>query len=163
MQPLDFLLARYGLAGFGLTGNVTLVDQKGSGAAPAVATGISPFTYNLTGYYENNVVSLRVAYVFDDKQVMAGTNQNGICLPNAASGTCPGGAYLYTSPYAQLDLSSSLKLSALFGDIPSDPEVIFDVQNLLKSKLRSYFQYPEAPYAYYSQGTTFMFGLRGSF
>lgn len=163
VQPLDFVLEDYGLKGFGFTANATIVDQKGSGAAPAIATGISPFTYNITGYYENNGASLRVSYVFNDRQVAAGTNQNGICLPSTAVTTCPNGAFLYNDPYAQLDLSSSLKLSTIFGDLPSDPELVFDVQNLTKSKLRSYFEYEEAANNYYSQGTTYMFGIRGTF
>ena len=163
VQPLDFLLSRYGLSGLGIAANVTIVDQKGSGAAPAIATGISPVTYNLTGYYEDHGVSLHVSYVFDDRQVAAGTNQNGICLPSTASATCPAGAYLYNNAYSQLDLSSSLKLSTLFGELRSDPEIMFNVQNVLKSKLRSYFQYPEAVLAYYSPGTTYTFGIRGTF
>jgi TonB-dependent receptor len=163
VQPLDFVLADYGLKGFGIAANFTFVGQNGTGAAPPIATGISPFTYNLTGYYEDHGLSLRLSYVFNDRQFMTGTNQNGICLPSASSPTCPGGAYLYTNAYAQLDLGSSFRLAELFGDIPSDPEITLEVQNLTKSKLRGYFQYPQAAYAYYSPGTTFLFGLRGSF
>jgi hypothetical protein len=37
------------------------------------------------------------------------------------------------------------------------------VPNLTKNKLRSHVQYPEAARAYYSQGTTYIFGIRGSF
>ena len=47
--------------------------------------------------------------------------------------------------------------------LPTDPELTFDVQNITKSKLVTYFQYPEANYSYYNQGTTFLIGLRGSF
>ena len=163
VQPLDFLLADYGLEGFGVTANLTIVDQKGSGAAPAIATGISPYTYNVTAYYDHGGFSARVSYVFNDKQVASGSNQNGICLPNTTNSTCPGGAYLYNQAYGQLDFSSSLRLGSVFGDIFSDPELTFDVQNITKSKLSTYFQYPEANYSYYNQGTTFLIGLRGSF
>jgi len=163
VQPLDFDLVPYWLKGFGLAANATIVDQKGSGAAPAVATGVSPFTYNLTGYYEDEGVSVRLSYVYNGRQVASGTNQNGICLPSVASSTCPKGAYIYNASFGQLDLSSSVKLSSLLGALPSDPEIVFDVQNLTKSKLRGYFQYPQAVYAYYSQGTTYIFGVRGTF
>lgn len=162
-QPFDFLLADYGLTGFGATANLTIVDQKGSGAAPATALGISPFTYNLTGYYEHGGVSVRLSYVFNDTQVNSGTNQNGVCLPATVTSTCPGGAVIYKSPYSQLDLSSSMKLANLFGGIWSDPELAFDVQNLTKSKLRTYWQFPNLVGDYYRPGTTFLISLRGTF
>jgi hypothetical protein len=139
------------------------VDQKGSSGAPAVALGVSPYTYNLTAYYENRGLSLRASYIYNEGQVAAASNQNGICLPNIASTTCPGGAYLFNNAYAQLDLSSSLRLAEIFGDLPSDPEITLDIQNLAEGKLRSYFQYPQASNNYYATGTTYMFGIRGSF
>ena len=46
MQPLGF--ARQPLEGFGFTANSTFIDQKGEGAAPAVAIGVAPETYNFT-------------------------------------------------------------------------------------------------------------------
>lgn len=162
-QPLDFLLADYGLSGFGATTNITIVDQKGSGAAPATALGISPFTYNVTGYYDHGGISFRLSYVFNDTQVNSGTNQNGVCLPTTAISNCPGGAVIYKSPYGQLDLSSSVKLAKLFGGIWSDPELTFDAQNLTKSKLRTYWQFPNLVGDYYRPGTTFLVSLRGSF
>src|SRR5262249_614723 len=53
-QPFDFLLAQYGLPGFGATANVTIVDQKSSGTLPAIAGGVSPLTYNATAYYDHD-------------------------------------------------------------------------------------------------------------
>ena len=163
IQPLDFLLAERGLSGLGFSGNLTLIDQGARGSAPVKALGISPYSYNLTAYYEQGGVSLRASYVFYDKQVAGGTDQNGICLPSVASQNCPGGAYIYNNAFAQLDVSSSLKLASLFGGIPSDPELVFSVQNLTKSTMRTYFQYPEAAYNYYAPGSTYVFGVRGSF
>jgi TonB-dependent receptor len=163
VQPLDFLLADYGLKGFGITGNFTIVDQKGSGAAPAIATGVAPYTYNLTAYYENHGAMARLSYNFTAQTYQSGSNQNGICLPTATSSGCPGGAYLFGAAREQFDFSSSYKLSGLFGDIPSDPELTFDIQNLTRSKLKSYFQYPSAPFTYYNQGSLYLFGIRGTF
>ena len=160
VQPLDVVLARYGLTGFGVTANLTMVHQKS--VAPTVATGVAPHTYNLSAYYESGQFRLRTAYVFNGAAVVTDTNQNGICLPATSSHTCPDGARLYNGSYGQLDLSASLKLSALFGPLLSDPAVLVDVQNLTKSKLKSYFQYREAAYAIYAPGTTVMFGLRGA-
>ncbi len=163
VQPLDFLLEPYGLKGFGINANLTIVDQKGSGAAPAIATGVAPFTYNAIAYYENYGLSARLSWTYTDKTYASGSNQNGVCLPSTAAAGCPGGAYIFGAPYGQLDLSTSFKLSEVLGDVPSDPEITFDVQNLTKSKLKSYFQYPSAPFTVYNQGSLFMFGFRGSF
>ena len=163
VQPLDFLLADWaGIEGLGFTANLTILDQKSSGAAPAIATGVSPYQYNLTGYYDHNGVSVRVSYVFNDKTYASGTNQQGICLPSTANPACPGGAYLYGAAYGQMDMSSSLRLSNLFGAIPTDPEVTFDVTNVTDAKLISYFNFPNALHSYYNQGRTFMFGVRGT-
>ena len=163
VQPLDFLLADWvGIEGMGFTANLTILDQKSSGSAPAIATGVSPYQYNLTGYYDHNGVSVRVSYVFNDKTYASGTNQQGICLPSTANPACPGGAYLYGAAYGQMDMSSSLRLSNLFGEIPTDPELTFDVTNVTDSKLISYFNFPNALHSYYNQGRTFMFGVRGT-
>jgi TonB-dependent receptor len=163
VQPWDFILGAYGLDGFGTTANMTIVDQKGSGAAPAIAQGVSPFTYNVTAYYDYQGYSFRLSYVWNDTQVVSGTNQNGLCLPSAAVTTCPEGARSYKRAYGQLDLSSSIRLSNIFGDILTDPELTFDVQNITKSKLSTYWQYPNVTGDYYRQGTTYLIGLRGRF
>ncbi|MEI9992448.1 MAG: TonB-dependent receptor [Rhizomicrobium sp.] len=165
VQPLDFLLEPYGLKGFGFNGNVTILDQKSSGAVPAFATGVAPLSYNVTGYYENEGAMLRLSYVWNDKSYASGSGTAGVCLPSAAAAAsgCPGGAYLFSAPYGELDLSSSLKLARLFGDLPSDPELTFDIQNVTKAKLKVYDQYPNALHSYYDQGQIILFGLRGTF
>jgi len=162
VQPLDFLLADYGLKGLGFTANATIIDQKGSGAAPAIATGVAPYTYNLTGYYENNGAMLRMSYVFNAQSYNTGSNQNAVCLPSTADTTCSKGAYQFQAARGELDFSSSYRLSNLFGEIPSDPELTFDIQNLTRSKLRSFFQYTEATQSIYKPGSLFLLGLRGS-
>lgn len=153
VQPLDFLTEPYlGIKGFGFTANATIIDQKGSGAAPAIATGVSPYTYNIVGFYEQNGLMVRASYVYNGQTVNSGLNQNGIPL-----------AALYGSPYGQMDGSMSLKLSRLFGEIPSDPELTLDIQNMWKSKQSSYFQFSNAPFAVYEPGRVWIFGVRGTF
>jgi TonB-dependent receptor len=164
VQPLDFLLDDYGLHGFGVTANATILDQKSSGAAPAFATGVPPFSYNLTGYYDNNGLSLRLSYVWNDKTYGSASNVQSLCLPNAnaqAAG-CPQGAYLFSAPYGQTDFSSSYRLSNILGELPTDPEVTFDIQNLNRSKLRTYDQFTNATHSYYNQGMIILFGVRGT-
>lgn len=152
VQPLDFLLGRYlGLNGFGFSANITLIDQKGSGAAPAIATGIAPTTYNITAYYERGGISARLSTTFTDGFVSSGTNQNGI--PAAA---------LYSDKYQQWDFGSSLDLGEIFGN-KRLPELTFDVQNIFKERQRSYFQFENATFSDFNPGRQVMLGLRGRF
>ncbi|HEX4104710.1 MAG TPA: TonB-dependent receptor [Rhizomicrobium sp.] len=164
-QPLDFLLADYGLPGFGFTGNTTILDQHSTGIAPAFATGIPPLAYNLTGYYDHNGASVRVSYVWNDRTYSSGSNTQSVCLPSTAAQAtgCPAGAYLFSAPYGQMDISSSYRLANIFGDLPTDPELTFDVQNVLSGKLKVYDQYTNAIHSYYNQGKVFLFGFRGTF
>ncbi len=165
VQPLDFLLEPYGLKGFGVTGNLTIVDQKSTGSVSTIALGVAPFTYNVTAYYDEDGISGRLSYVFSDTSYASGSNQQSVCLPvGTSSGGCPGGAYLFSKAYGQADFSSSVRLSKIFsGDLPSDPELTFDVQNIFSAKQVTYDQFPDAIHSYYIKGQTFMFGIRGTF
>lgn len=166
-QPLDFLLEQYGLPGFGVTANATIIDQKSSGVLPAIAGGVSPFTYNATAYYDHNGAMLRFSYSWNDKSYTTGATGGilGLCLPSIASVSsgCTAGPYFINAPYGQLDMSSSYKLANLFDEIPGDPELTFDIQNLTKSKLRTYEQYTYATNTYYDFGSVYMLGIRAEF
>jgi len=166
-QPLDFLLEPYGLPGFGTTANVTIVDQKSSGTLPAIAGGVAPLTYNAAAYYDHGGLMLRFSWTWTDKYYTTGNTGGimGLCLPSIAaqSSGCTAGPYFITAPYGQLDFSSSYRLSNLFGDVPGDPELTFDIQNLTKSKLRTYEQYDYATNTYYDSGSLYMFGVRARF
>jgi TonB-dependent receptor len=152
VQPLDYLLERYGLRGSGFSANATFIEQNGSGGTPAVAMGVPSYTYNLVAYYESEHAMLRLAYVNYGATIESGTDQNGITA-----------ARLYGDPYAQLDLSASYKLSKLIGDLPSNPEITVDVLNLTNSIQRDYFQYSRATYSYYRPGSSVLIGIRGTF
>ena len=118
VQPLDFLLADYGLKGFGVSGNVTILSTSSSGTVPNHPPGVAPLSYNLTGYYEDNGIMVRIQYNWNDHSYASGSNQQSVCLPTtlASSGGCAGGAYLFSAAHGQLDFSSSLELSRIFGD-----------------------------------------------
>ncbi len=166
-QPLDFLLEQYGLPGFGTTANVTIVDQKSTGSLPAIAGGVAPLTYNATAYYDHGGATIRFSYTWTDKYYTTGNTGGimGLCLPNisAQSAGCTAGPYFITAPYGQLDMSSSYRLANLFGDIPGDPQLTFDIQNITKSKLRTYEQYDYVTNTYYDSGSLYMFGVRAQF
>ncbi|MDB5704766.1 MAG: TonB-dependent receptor [Sphingomonas bacterium] len=154
VQPLDFLLGKYlGLNGFGFQANLTLIDQKGAGAAStsAVALGVAPVSYNITAYYEGHGLTVRASTTFNQGSQSSGTNQNGIPL-----------AALFTDDYQQYDLSSSLDLNKVFGS-QGLPQITFDVVNIFNAEQRSYFQFPGATFTSYKPGTTFLVGLRGRF
>ena len=153
VQPLDALLEPIGIRGLGFTANMTIVDQKGTGAAPALALGVAPRTYNGTLWYEQHGVSTRVSYNYAKGSQVAGTGQNGISA-----------AALFGNTYHQWDFSSSFDLKQIFG-LSSDltPEVTLDVINLTKEKQRSYFQFTNAANDLYNPGRMILLGVRGKF
>lgn len=168
VQPFDVLTEPYlGLTGFGFTGNVTYIDQRSTGQVATYATGVARWQYNMTTYYENNGAMIRLSYNWNSKVYGSSSNNQGVCLPAVASGAketgCPGGAYIFGAPYGQADLSSSIKLANFLGEIPSDPDLSFNIQNLFNATQRSYIMWSDTPHTYYRKGMSFMLGLRGTF
>ena len=151
-QPLDFLTKYIGVEGFGFQGNLTLIDQKGEGqGAPAVAIGVAPTTYTLTGYYEGNGVSLRLTQTFNEGSQGSGLNQNGI--PNAA---------IFGRDYNQLDFSGNIDLAKIFKN-DYLPTLVVNVINITKEAQSTYFQYENATFNEYNPGRTLLVGIRGRF
>jgi TonB-dependent receptor len=148
VQPLDFLRLR----GFGITANLTFVDQKGDGAAPAVAVGVAPETYNATLYYEDRGISARVSRTYAEGAVVSGTNQNGI--PAAA---------LFSNNYGQWDFSASFDLAKMFNGSSWLPQLTVDVINFTDEEQRGFFQFNNAAFTQYQPGRQVMVGLRGAF
>jgi len=144
VQPLDFLLD-----GAGFTANATHVEQNARGnGAPAQAVGISPWTYNVTGYYEKHGATVRLSYVWNDAQISSGPGQNGIPV-----------ATINTDARGQWDLSASYQ----FDKLPTQPRVSLDVINITEEAQRSPFQWDSAAYTYYQPGRQIMLGIRGKF
>ena len=165
VQSLDFALSRYGLSGFGITGNITFIGQSSSGSAAIHAVGVAPHTLNVTGYYEHQGLMARLSFVHTDRTYASASNKQDVCLPTtqALAAGCPEGAYIFEAPYNQADFSSSVKLSTMFGVLPSDPKITLNVQNVFDAKHHSYFQYKNAYHYQYVAGRTFMFGIHGTF
>jgi TonB-dependent receptor len=151
VQPLDFLLRRFGLNGFGFNANFTLVDQSGSGSATAVATGVPPRAYNITGYYENHGISLRVSRTWNKGFIASGFNQNGIPL-----------AAIYSDSYGQWDFAGYVDFAKIMHN-DRLPQLTLDVQNITKVKQRSHFQFPNATFNQFDPGRLILVGLRGHF
>ena len=74
--------SRFGVEGLGVNANATIVDQTSNGAA--VAYGVAKYTYNLTGYYEHDGVSLRLSHVYRKGSQSSGANQNGVTAAELA-------------------------------------------------------------------------------
>ncbi|MDE2267208.1 MAG: TonB-dependent receptor, partial [Alphaproteobacteria bacterium] len=124
---------------------------------PSVVLNVSPLTYNLTGYYDNNGMMVKVSYAYQ-RGTITNSNVYGII-----SGF-PGFTVERSMDYGQVDLSSSLRLSKFLGELPTDPEVTFDVQNLTHALVgRSYKQYNNLMNYSYDPGSLFMLGVRGAF
>ncbi|TCP35071.1 TonB-dependent receptor [Sphingomonas sp. BK235] len=151
-QPLDFLTQYIGVRGFGVQGNLTLIDQKGEGAgAPAVALGVAPTTYTLTGYYEGNGISSRLTYTYNEGSQGSNLNQNGIAA-----------ASIFGRNYGQLDFSGNIDLSKILGNAYL-PTLTVNVINITKEAQGSYFQFPNATFNEYNPGRTLLLGIRGRF
>lgn len=153
-QPLDFLTKYIGVTGFGVQGNLTLIDQKGEGAgAPAVALGVAPTTYTLTGYYEGHGLSTRLTYTFNEGAQGTLPGQNGLT---------GGGGAIFGRDYSQLDFSGSLDLAKVFGN-EYLPTLTLNVINITKEAQGSYFQFENATFNEYNPGRTVLVGIRGRF
>jgi TonB-dependent receptor len=155
VQPLDFLLGKIGINGFGLTANYTFIDQRGQGTgAPALALGVPPQTYNATLYYDNHGVSARVSIVSSLGSQLTGpsSNQQGV-----------NGAELFSDDYHQVDFSSSFDFAKMFGWSEYAPQLTIDGINLTNESRRAYSQFTNATYNSFNAGRTIMVGLRGRF
>jgi len=144
VQPLDFLID-----GLGFTANYTRIYQSASGAgAPPVAIGVSPYTYNLTGYYEQGPASIRLSWTYNDKQISSTPNQNSVPV-----------AQLRTDARGQLDMSASYE----FDWLPTSPRLTLDIINITDEEQRQTFEYPNAAFTYYKPGRAILVGIRGKF
>ncbi|HEV7608589.1 MAG TPA: TonB-dependent receptor, partial [Steroidobacteraceae bacterium] len=107
VQPLDFLLQG---AGFSL--NYTHISQSSSGGLPgapsSAVTGLSPYTYNVTAFYENFGFSGRLSYALRDSYVaFLGNNENNIQGDNFAQRS----GYLDASFSYKLPFEKSVSIS----------------------------------------------------
>ncbi|ACG78883.1 TonB-dependent receptor [Phenylobacterium zucineum HLK1] len=154
VQPLTFLVD-----GLGFQANYTRIYQSASGAgAPAVAVGVSPYTYNITGYYDRGPASIRVSYVYYDDQIGSAGPESGVSIPNPSGGPAIPARFRNDST-GQWDLSASYE----FTNLPTQPRLTLDVINLTKEDQRTAFQWPNATQTFYRGSRTILLGIRGRF
>ncbi|HEY0436807.1 MAG TPA: TonB-dependent receptor, partial [Phenylobacterium sp.] len=144
VQPLSFLLE-----GLGFTANYTRIYQSasGSGVSP-IAIGVSPYTYNVTGYYDHGPASIRVSYVYNAAQIISTPNQNSVPV-----------AQLRQDPTKQWDMSAGFTLDW----VRSQPRLTLDVINITDEAQRQTFAFTNAAFTYYKPGRTILVGIRGRF
>ncbi len=124
-----------GDTGFGFIANYTYSDGKDDSGQPI--DGNSKSTYNLTGYFENGIISTRLAYNFRSK-FKSGTDR---------------GTAMWQDDFGTLDGSFSYNLTSHIA-------LTLDAQNLLHEKLYYFVGNPAIPRAYYDNGQSWYAGVR---
>ena len=122
-------------AGFGYITNFTYSNGESQGGG--AVDGNSKYTYNLTGYYENDKISARLAYNFRSKF------QSGIDRATP----------MWQDDYGTLDGSFSYNLTHNIA-------LTLDAQNLLNHKLYYFVGDPSIPRAIYDYGQSYYVGVR---
>jgi TonB-dependent receptor len=147
VQPLDFLLK-----GSGFTINYTHINQKSTGGLPnapsSAITGLSPYTYNVTAFYEDHGFSGRVTWSVRDTFVdFLGNNENILSGDN------------YGQKRSYLDAAFSYKLP-----MSADLSVSLELQNLTNEQLLTYFRDDaHTPRASFAPGRQLLLGVVGKF
>ncbi len=133
--------------GFGIIANYTYSDaQKSKSSLQAIdggnraIDGNSKHTYNLTGYFENKLLSLRVAYSYRSK------------FRSGVDRSTP----MWQDSYGQLD-------GSLLIHVVPHVDLSFDAQNITNSKLYYFVGDKNVPRAYYNNGRTVYAGARLNF
>jgi iron complex outermembrane receptor protein len=124
--------------GFGVIANYTYANAKAKGGG--VIDGNSKNTYNVTGYFENKLLSARLAYTFRSK------------FRSGIDRSTP----MWQDNYGQLD-------GSLIVNVTKNVALTADAQNLLNKKLYYFVGDPAIPRAYYNNGRTFWVGGKFTF
>jgi iron complex outermembrane receptor protein len=124
--------------GFGVLTNYTYSDAKSRNGGPI--DGNSKHTFNVTGYFENSLLSTRLAYTYRSKF------QSGIDRATP----------MWQGNYGQLDGSLNVHVMRHF-------DLTADAQNILNRKLYYFVGNPAIPRAYYNNGRTFWLGGKVTF
>lgn len=125
-------------AGFGFLANYTYSDAKADDGS--VIPGNSKHTFNVTGYFEDSLLSARVAYTFRSKF------ESGIDRATP----------MWQDDFGTLDAS-------LIVNVTKHVALTADAQNILDKKLYYFVGDPSIPRAYYDNGRTFWVGAKVSF
>ncbi|MEH3121387.1 MAG: TonB-dependent receptor [Sphingomonas phyllosphaerae] len=130
--------------GFGVIANYTYSDAKRNKDSVTPGDrlgrdidGNSKHTWNLTGYFENDLISTRFAYSYRSKF------RSGIDRATP----------MWQDGYGQLD-------GSLLVHVTPHLALSADAQNITNAKLYYFVGDPAIPRSYYDNGRTFYLGLR---
>jgi TonB-dependent receptor len=147
VQPLDMLVE-----GMGFNASATTIDQSADDPA-SIITGISDWTYNWTGYYENERFQFRLTYFYQDGSINSGfqgyDGSNGFPARRIRS-----------DDRSQMDFSAAYLLP-WFEDL--NLSLTFDGYNVTNEPVRNLFEHPDLTYDIFYPGATYTFGIRGQF
>ena len=124
--------------GFGFIANYTYADAKTKDGQPI--DGNSKNTYNLTAYFENKLLSARLAYTFRSK------------FRSGIDRSTP----MWQDNFGTLD-------GSLIVNVTKNVALTVDAQNLLNRKLFYFVGDPSIPRAQYNNGRTFWVGGKLTF
>ena len=117
-------------------------------APSSAVAGLSPYTYNVTTFYEDHGFSGRLTWSVRDAYVdFLGNNENNIAGDN------------YAQKRSYLDAAFSYKLP-----MKMDLSVSLELQNLTNEQLLTYFRNdPQTPRASFAPGRQMLLGVVGKF
>jgi iron complex outermembrane receptor protein len=124
--------------GFGVIANYTYADAKAKNGQ--AIDGNSKHTYNVTAYFENSLLSARLAYTYRSKF------RSGIDRATP----------MWQGNYGTLD-------GSLIVNVTKNLALTADAQNLTNRKLYYFVGDPSIPRAYYNNGRTFWVGGKVTF
>lgn len=147
VMPLDFLVE-----GLGFNASATKIKQEADDPA-SIITGISDWTYNWTGYYENDLFQIRLTYYHQDGAVVSGfrgyDGSNGFPARR-----------LRSDDRSQVDFSASVNLPSVG---PMNLVLTLDGYNITNEPVRSVLEYGYLTADVFYPGATYTIGIRGSF
>jgi TonB-dependent receptor len=133
--------------GFGAAVNYTFVDSSidranGSGNEDLDYNGLSPHSFNVSGFYEKGPIQARVTYNYRDEFLVQAFSDQGEPRQREA--------------YGQLDLSASYDVNDMF-------QVFAEGVNVLDEDTRDFSRFQNRFLTYEDTGSRFTLGARATF
>lgn len=147
VMPLDFVVE-----GLGFNASATKINQQADDAA-SIITGISDWTYNWTGYYENDLFQVRLTYYHQDGAISSGFQGYD------GTGGFPA-RRIRSDDRTQIDFSASMNLPSVGG---LDLTLTLDGYNITNEPVRNLFEHPNLTYDIFYPGATYTIGVRAAF
>lgn len=151
VQPLDFLVD-----GMGFNTSATKIDQEADDEA-SIITGIPDWSYNFTGFYENEWIQTTLTYYHQDGSVLTGfqgyDGSDGFPARRIRS-----------ADRDQFDFRIAWTLPG-FADRSDGVRLMLtlDGYNVTNEPVRTLFEHDDLTQDIFYPGATYTFGVRGAF